>query len=305
MRSHGFLAATGVLALLALGACGVGSDNADGGGVADSEPAASAPAETRGKAAGDDVTTRDSSGDTGSAARTAVQTRAVIATGEVVLVDQDLGRVRGEIDRLLGRYGGYVSDEATFNGPKGDTSESRLTLRVPSRYFATVMSGFTEIAKVKSTTTSAEDVTTEVIDVVSRVKTHETSLQRLRTFLSRTQDINAMIRLESEIATREAQLESLRAQQKYLADQTSLGTITVRLQTPAKSAGDDTDDDGFLNGLKGGWRALESSVTVLATVLGAALPFLVVLALVAAPVWLLVRRRSTGRALVDEVGEAG
>ncbi len=307
MRNPRILAATGALALLALAACSATSGDDDAGATA--EPAAAGRAELDGKLSDEDSADRGpdggSGGDEESAGRIEVQTRAVIATGTVVLVDKDLSRVRGEIDRLLGRYGGYVSDEATFNEPEGRTSESRLTLRVPSRHFATVMGGFAEIAKVQSTQTKAEDVTTEVIDVDSRVKTHETSLQRLRAFLSRTQEINAMIRLEGEIATREAQLESLRAQQKYLSDQTSLGTITVTLQTPEKSAEKKKDDNGFVAGLNDGWNALQDSFTVLATGLGAALPFLVVLTLVAAPVWLLVRKRSPGRVLVDEVGEAG
>jgi len=214
----------------------------------------------------------------------------VIFTGSVTVVDVDLARVRGEIDRLLGRYGGYVADEATFNDVAGRTSGSRLTLRVPADHFADLMTAFPEFTTVKDTETSAEDVTTEVIDVESRVKTQELSLERLRTFLRRTQDVNAMIRLESEIAQREAQLESLKAQQKYLTDQTSLGTITVTMKTP-KEAEEDQDDAGFLSGLEGGWNALQDSLTVTATVVGAALPFLALFALVGVPVWLVSRRR--------------
>ena len=290
-------AAAAALVLIALAGCSAGND--DSGGDGGASVAAPAPAAPEREAVGDE--TQDSArnpskgGSDGNAGRAAVQTRAIIATGTVTVVDDDLGEVRNNIDRLLGRYGGYVSDEATFNRADGTTSGSRLTLRVPFSHFDDVMDAFKTFTKVREAHTNAEDVTTEVIDVDSRVKTQELSLQRLRTFLGRTEDINAMIRLESEIAQREAQLESLKAQQKYLSDQTSLGTITVSMQTPEtkpKSKKDDLlEGAGFFNGLDDGWNALKDVLLVAATVVGAVLPFGVVGALAGVPLWFVLRRR--------------
>jgi uncharacterized membrane protein (Fun14 family) len=48
---------------------------------------------------------------------------------------------------------------------------------------------------------------------------------------------------------------------------------------------------GFLAGLASGWNALKSFTVVALTVVGALLPFLVVFALIGAPVVWLVRRR--------------
>jgi hypothetical protein len=292
LRNRGTHAALIIAALALVAACS--SDDSDGGSGGDS-----LDADTSAEAPRSDFEEANTAKDGTDAGRVEVQTRAVISTGSVTVVDEDLARVRGEIDRLLGRYGGYVADEATFNDVDGHTSGSRLTLRVPASHFTDMMAAFPEFTTVKDTKTSAEDVTTEVIDVDSRVKTQELSLERLRTFLSRTQDVNAMIRLESEIAQREAQLESLKAQQKYLADQTSLGTITVSMKTP-KQAKHDEDDSGFLAGFEGGWNALQDSLTVTATVVGALLPFAAVVALVGVPLWLVARRRRPAQPPVVE-----
>jgi hypothetical protein len=240
--------------------------------------------------------------DGGQAGRTAVQTRAVISVGEVTLEGDDLAEVRAEIDRMIGRYGGFVADERTSNDEDGVTDRSVLTLRVPSRSFASVMSSFDDFATVTHTGRKATDVTTEVIDVDSRIRTQEVSLSRLRRFLGRATDVETMIRIESEIADREADLASLRAQQEYLDDQTSLATITVTMTTPEAappSPKDPLDDAGFLAGLQGGWNALLDIVVVVATVVGALIPFAVVLALVLGPlaVWLrTARRRRTAAA---------
>jgi hypothetical protein len=295
-RTHAAAAAS--LALLALAGCSSGGSDESGGGSADTAleaPAPAAPADDA-KSGGeqrDPLSNGSVDGSDGKAGRAPVQTRAIIATGTVTIVDDDLGEVRNNIDRLLGRYGGYVSDEATFNTADGTTSGSRLTLRVPFGHFSAVMDAFKTFTKVREAHTNAEDVTTEVIDVDSRVRTQELSLRRLGTFLRRTQDIDAMIRLESEIAEREAQLESLKAQQKYLSDQTSLGTITVSMQTPdAKPKKDDPlQGAGFFNGLDDGWNAMKDALLVAATVVGAVLPFGIVGALVGVPLWVVLRRR--------------
>lgn len=234
-------------------------------------------------------------GTAGTAGRVGVQARSVIATGEVTIEGKDLTRVREELDRLLGRFGGTVAEERTSSDREDGPTRSRLVLRVPSARFGDMMAAFDDIGTVTDTQREEVDVTTEVIDVAARVRTAEVSLQRLRTFLGRAKAIETVIRLEAEISRREADLASLRAQQDYLDDQTSLATIRVLLQTPGAAADpeDPLEDAGFLAGLRNGWNALLDILVVSATVVGALVPFAVALGVILAPllVWLRSRRR--------------
>ncbi len=228
-----------------------------------------------------------------TAGRPAVQTRLVISTGRVDLVTDDLEAARIEVDRLLGRYGGHVAKERTSKDDDGESDRSKLELRVPSRHFDQLMQDLEELGTA-DTQREDVDVTTEVIDVDSRIRTQEVSLDRLRGFLGDATDVNAMIRLESEIARREADLASLRAQQEYLADQTSLATVSLTMtRDHGDPAPDDDalDDAGFVAGLRNGWEALVSVLVVGATVVGAVLPFAFVLAVLGIPLWAWLRRR--------------
>lgn len=226
-----------------------------------------------------------------TANRAAVQTRAVISTGTVDLTSKDLTATRGEIDRLLGTYGGYVGSEQTNNRPDGSPGRSTLQLRFPGSDFDTVMDALEGLGKLQDSDRKSDDVTTKVIDVNTRVETQQASIKQLKRFLKRATDVNDMINVESEIATRQADLESMLAQQKYLADATSMATITVYLSTPEAHVTPPgvLDDAGFLTGLKGGWHGLLGFLIVAATVLGAVLPFAVAIALVGVPLWLLLR----------------
>lgn len=268
-----------VLALTALVGCSGGGEDAmsagrggDAGGAA-----AEAPEEATDQARG-------------AANRTSVRTRAVIRSGTVSVVAQDLAKARTEVDGLLARYGGHIAQEDTSHDAKGRPQGSTLVLRFPEPDFDTAMTELSKLGRLEGASREAEDVTTEVIDVNTRVSTQEASLNRLEGFLRQATSIEDIIRLESEITTRQAQLESLKAQQAYLADQTSLSTITLFLATPANFVEPNRlEDAGFLAGLSDGWNALKLLLVAAATLTGALLPFAVALAVVAIPTWLLVR----------------
>ena len=249
--------------------------------------------------------------ETGAVNRPTVQTRAVIRRGEVSLVTKEMNRARLEIEDLLGRLGGYLASEDTSNDRTGAPEHSVLVLRVPEPAFDEMMTGLTDIGRTERADRRSEDVTSEVIDVSTRVATQEASLARLQRFLRQATNVDDMIRLESEIATRQAELESLKAQQKYLADNTTMSTVTVRLRTPTAPPPPpgEEEESGFLAGLADGWSALRTVLVVTATVVGALLPFAVALALLGVPAWLLLRtaarRRQQAAPLAPPAPDAG
>ncbi len=230
--------------------------------------------------------------------RTVVQVRSVIKTGEIALTAKDLDATRAKIDGLLVSVGGIVDSERSTHDRQGDLKRSTLVLRVPVDKFDAAMDGLDGFGKVRHSDSASKDVTTQVIDVDERVQTLQNSLDRLQAYQRDAQDIDDLIRFEQQITQRESELQSLKAQQDYLADQTSMSTISVYLSTPKAFVEPPgaLDDAGFLAGLKSGWNALVSAVVVALTVVGVVLPFAGVALLVGIPVWLLVRRTVRSRA---------
>ncbi len=216
----------------------------------------------------------------------------MVRTGSLALVSRHPNRVRGEIDTLLAAMGGTVDREDTRRSPQGVIQHSTLVLRVPVAKFTAAVHALGRLGRVKTSESTAKDVTTQLIDVRERVQTLRTSIDRLQKFQRQSNDADTLIRYEREIADRQAELQSLVAQRDYLADQAAMATLTVHLSTPEKYVPppDRLKDAGFWPGLKAGWNALVDTVVVALTVVGAVLPFAGVLALVGVPVWLLVRR---------------
>lgn len=275
-----------------LAACSTGaSDDAADGGASDS----SAGTSREMGAAGADAST-GSSGSSGGGAKSAAAAtpaleRAVVSTGAVSLTSTDVGAARRDVQRVVDARGGQVSEEQTETDEDGEASYARLVVRVPAATFGATMGALEQVATLRSSTSGSDDVTTEVIDTGARVRAQEASLRRVELLLSDARDLQDVIAIESQLTRRQADLDSLKSQQAWLRDQTSLSTITVDIST---APADDEPADrpaGFLTGLRGGLDALGAATVGVATALGALLPFAVVLALVGTPVWLVVRRR--------------
>ncbi len=281
------MAAGLLVALFSLTACsgGSGGSSSSAGDLAAPAPASGAQDRTADKAAPP------------GANRTVVTTKAVIRTGEVSLTSKDLAGVRADIDALLAAVGGTVDSEQSSNDRHGRIEQSTLVLRVPVDKFAAAKSALMKMGKLQTSDETSKDVTTQVIDVDERVQTLQNSLDDLHRFQRTAKDVKDLLDYEEKITQRQSELQSLKAQQSYLADQTSMSTITVHLSTPEKYVPppDVLEGAGFLAGLQAGWHALLDVFVVGLTVLGAVLPFLGVGLLVGVPAWIgiraLVRRR--------------
>jgi Domain of unknown function (DUF4349) len=114
---------------------------------------------------------------------------------------------------------------------------------------------------------------------------------RIRTLLAHATKISDIVAIEGELSQRESDLESLEAQLKSLDDQVDLSTLTVSLNAQGAPKPKPHDNTGFVAGLSNGWDAFVTSLVAVATVLGALLPFLLVLAVIGLPGLVLWRRR--------------
>ncbi|RYE73853.1 MAG: DUF4349 domain-containing protein, partial [Myxococcales bacterium] len=218
---------------------------------------------------------------------TSLQEPALIRTGSIAIsttdLRRDLDRARAVATTLKGSVGAENSED------HGDGMHAQVTLKVPNASFDIAMTRLEEIGDVTRREVSTDDVTTQVIDVAARVRAQRASVASLEKLMSRARTVGEVMSVERELTQRQATLDSLLQQQRYLADQTSMSTISVSLT-------DDPDekheqDSGFLGGLKAGWNALGDLATGAATALGAVLPFIPLVLVVGLPVWFVVRRR--------------
>jgi hypothetical protein len=219
-----------------------------------------------------------------------------VKTGSMTVRVSDVSRAATRAEDLAIAAGGTVSAAQTDVDPDDPArTTAHLTLRVPNDVFTAFMRDLARLGTKLDESQSTVDVTSEVVDVEARVASQRASVERVRALLARATTIEDIVRIEAELSRRQADLESLEAQQKALADKTAQATVTATLVGRAAVVPDEDSGRGLLAGLRSGWNAFAAAVLVALTVVGAALPFLGLLAIIAVPAWLIWRRSKRQR----------
>jgi hypothetical protein len=280
-------AVAGVLltAAVVLSGCSAGGDEASTAGAAAPQNDSSGSGESKegttdGKAA-------PGTDGTGGAAQQPTVTRAIIKTGSLTVEADDVDKQRQAAITVVTGLRGLVSSEDTGGDSDGKITRANLVLKVPTASYETAIQRLSALGVRTAIHQESSDVTEQVVDVDSRIGSQRASLERIRTLLAKANTIGEIVSIETELTRREADLESLLAKQKALADQTELATLNLVLMKKNGEPPQDVvkDDTGFVAGLKDGWNAFTATFSALATGVGAVLPFAILFALIGVPIW--------------------
>ncbi|SDS86354.1 DUF4349 domain-containing protein [Jiangella sp. DSM 45060] len=297
-RRTTFGTAVALLAALALAGCGGADDSDSGGSSAADEPAPAAEAPEQNAAGdGDQAAGEGEDGGKGDQASSdggvltnvanAVDGRSIIYTVDLTIGTDDVLAAANRASAIATTAGGFVASEQV----SGD-QDAVLTLKVPSTGHQQAVTELESLGEVTSRDRGTEDVTQEVVDVASRIESQRASIARIRALLADASALADVVSIESELATREADLDALLSRKEQLAGLTAMATVTLHLYEQGEEPPqEEDDDDGFLAGLAGGWDAFVTVGGGFLTALGAVLPFAAVAALVGVPAWQIAKRR--------------
>ncbi len=278
---------TAAVAVLLLLLAGCGSSSGHDDSAATAAGAAAGPAIEGGNAA-----PAEKAGDA-AATDTRVDQRSIIYTGSLQVKVDDVAAAAREAAATATRVGGFVGGDQRRSSDADAVAE--LQLRVPADRFYAVVEELTALGVQQRREINTQDVTEETIDLDARITSQRARVESARRLLDRATSISDLVTLENELGRREADLASLEAKKRRLADLSALSTITVTLAGPDVSTAEEENEIGFLVGLRGGWQVFLTSMTVLLTVLGAVLPWLLVLGVPLGALWWLSRRRRRNR----------
>lgn len=268
-----------LLAALALGGCSAASPSYDMPG----EAGAPQPG----------MVTEDG-GDTGfdSAADGSkdLDTRSLIVTGTMTVTTETPVDAAADAIRIVEMAGGRIDGREESAPTDGDKGSATLTLRIPTEKLDTTIDKLKDLGELEDLTTDATDVTSQVQDIDARVKSLQISVDRLSAFLASAKDIDDLLALEQTLSSRQSDLESMLAQQRSIAAQVSMATITLYLISEADAPADPPPAT-FLTGLEAGWNSFVAFITGAFVVFGVLLPWLVFFGILAAAIVFFVRWR--------------
>lgn len=278
-----------LLAGIVLGACG-----GDDGGSASNTRVAASPATAGGSGGGAKTDTvavaaapaqNQQAGGGGSAVVDDPAVLASKAAGQKVIYT---GRIQIEVKgavfdaslqakNIVTINEGFLFSETTVQKEDGQP-QSSMTFKLPPEKFAAVMDQFVkQLGTEKGRQVEASDVTAQFVDLSSRLKVAETSLERVRKLLAEAKTVQEILSLEGEVAKREANVEGLKGQLNQLNARVEYATVTLTIAQKLAPPKVEKKDDGIpspLEGLKAGARAFLGALKVVILVLAVVLPFI-------------------------------
>lgn len=329
LRRHwqgGLLVAAGVTSLaLAAGTmlpglgAGSGDASSSAGSVAEAPREVGAGASSLAGGAAEDA----AGGDEGAAAGTATASATdptLVRTASVLVGTDDVQRARESFLTTIRGLGGTVTSETVVTDgssgslPASDAASSDvgitypypqpsgpgvwLTVKVPAAAYEQAIMAARAQGELVQLQQTSYDVAAQVTDTKARIASLTASLERLRELMSEADGVTEVVRLENAIAERQAELDSLVAQQRELADQTQMSQVsaTFMAESDARASVDPNPQktwwESFVDALGRFWSWLGGALLVLS-------PLLVAWALIR---W--VRRRSSSQSTAGSAEHA-
>jgi cell division protein FtsB len=226
-------------------------------------------------------------------AAAAVVDRQVVTTGTVRIVVAKPAEAAERAVTVVEAAGGRVDERIEKAASDERQASAQLVVRIPAAHLTGTLDKLKGLGKVDEVQLTATDVTAQGQDLDARIDALKASVARLETLMGTAASSRDLLAIESELSTRQADLEALQAKRTGLAGQVALATITLDL-VPRAAVTKAGGPNGFWPGVMAGWKVLLVTLRGLVIAVGVLLPWAAFLGLVtAAVVWLvrLVRRR--------------
>ena len=223
----------------------------------------------------------------GSAQDASVADRQVVTTGSVSVTTANPITAARDAVTIVEQAGGRVDSRTENPKTPNQAASANLTLRIPASELDRTLDELRALGTVNHVSLNASDVSQQTTDLDARVTALTTSVDRLLALMTEATSTTDLIAIESELSTRQADLESTKSQRDSLSDQVEYSTITLELYaTGTVAAG---TPDNFWTAIEAGWNALVVALGGLLVGIGFALPWLAILTVVGAIAFLIVR----------------
>jgi hypothetical protein len=210
----------------------------------------------------------------------------IVRTANLEVQVPSFDRAWSRANGLATRHGGFVTNS------EAGLERGTVVMRIPANKLEAALADLRELGKVVTTSTTAEDVSAQIVDIDARVRTLEAEELQLVELLRRASGVSQTLEVRDRLNAVRQEIESYKAQKEFYANQVEYSTINATL---FESGADDPDDpgDGIL---LDAWRtALRAGLTIVAgalVVLGGLVP----LAAIGLAAWFAIRAYRRRRA---------
>ncbi|MGB2870760.1 DUF4349 domain-containing protein [Psychrobacillus psychrotolerans] len=159
----------------------------------------------------------------------APSTRMIIHQARISTSVKDLKKAQHNMEQRVKDYGGYIVESNVYL-ESDETSSGKMIVRIPEKHFETFLSeAEVEASKVLEKNVTGQDVTEQYVDLSSRVKSKRAVEERLLAFMKDAEKTEDLLKISSDLAKVQEEIEVLVGKIKYFENQTSFSTIELTM----------------------------------------------------------------------------
>ena len=217
----------------------------------------------------------------------------IIYTANLTLESKDYDMARAALDAALNDAGGYLESCSEYSDV-GSSRSVNLTFRVPEENYQSFLDAVAQAGNVTYKSQQADDVTTQYMDVETRLANLEAQRTRLQELQAQADNLSDLLQIETSLTDVQSQIESWQSQLDWYSNQVQQCTVYVNLSEVQNYT---PTDESFLGSVGAafaqGWSNFVNGLQQLAVWLAGAWPVVLVVAAAAAgfAVWRKKRKK--------------
>ena len=217
----------------------------------------------------------------------------IIYTANLTLESKDYDTARAALDAALNDAGGYLESSSEYSDV-GSSRSVNLTFRVPEENYQSFLDAVAQAGNVTYKNQQADDVTTQYMDVETRLANLEAQRTRLQELQAQADNLSDLLQIETSLTDVQSQIESWQSQLDWYSNQVQQCTVYVNLSEVQNYT---PTDESFLGSVGAafaqGWSNFVNGLQQLAVWLAGAWPVVLVIAAAAAgfAVWRKKRKK--------------
>jgi len=158
--------------------------------------------------------------------------RKIVKNGDISFETNDIGATREKILTRLKSLGGYVEDDKESTDNENNRKDYTLNVSIPANNFDKLLSFVSSSAdKIDSKNISVTDVTTNYIDITTRLANKKILENRYLDLLKKASKISDLLEIENKLTEIRSDIESTQGRLNYLNKQVLYSSLNITFYT--------------------------------------------------------------------------
>lgn len=200
----------------------------------------------------------------------------IIYTANLTLESKDYDTARAALDAALNDAGGYLESSSEYSDV-GSSRSVNLTFRVPEENYQSFLNAVAQAGNVTYKSQQADDVTTQYMDVETRLANLEAQRTRLQELQAQADNLSDLLQIETSLTDVQSQIESWQSQLDWYSNQVSCCTVYITLNEVETLTPTSTSFGAkLLAALRNGWTGFVSGAQAVVVFLVGAWPAILI-----------------------------